>query len=263
MKKKIFSEERNWSIDEMTPEERDVAARLCEDLFDELGIDNADVLDVIQTAIEIWPSGTEVNGQPVDRLDGDTGVVIQDYPEDRRLSLDEIEWVRIEGYSGKNEMDYDGQAILYVYLPIKNGKVDKQEVSFDFYPDKNTDNYYDSVGYVDVVANGGNEIKSKFNENKKIFKEGAGAGYDVGISELKIDKVIEVKELEDGDYAFTATIKPGFYEISAEDYYNDFFWQEHEFGDTTEAKIDGGVIHGTICPWEDTDDPERWVSYQV
>jgi hypothetical protein len=98
---------------------------------------------------------------------------------------------------------------------------------------------------------------------KKLVKEGAGAGYDVGISELKIGKVTEVKELEDGDYAFTATITPGFYEISASDYYNDFFWEEHEFGGTPEAKIDGGVIHGTICPWEDTDDPERWVSYQV
>lgn len=98
---------------------------------------------------------------------------------------------------------------------------------------------------------------------KKLVKEGAGAGYDVGISELEIDKVTEVKELEDGDYAFTATIKPGFYEISASDYYNDFFWQEHEFGDTPEAKIDGGVIHGTICPWEDTDDLKEWVRYQV
>jgi len=45
--RKMFSEERNWSIDEMTPEEREVAARLCEDLFDELDIGNADVLDVI------------------------------------------------------------------------------------------------------------------------------------------------------------------------------------------------------------------------
>lgn len=103
-----------------------------------------------------------------------------------------------------------------------------------------------------------------FNESEnKLVKEGAGAGYDVGISELKIDKVTEVKKLEDGDYAFTATIKPGFYEISAESYYDDFFWQEHEWGDKPEAKIDGGVIHGTICPWEDTDDPDRWVSYQV
>ena len=100
-------------------------------------------------------------------------------------------------------------------------------------------------------------------EESKLVKEGAGAGYDVGISDLKIGKVTEVKELEDGDYSFTATITPGFYEISASDYYNDFFWQEHEFGDTPEAKIDGGVIHGTISTWEDTDDPEEWVRYQV
>lgn len=100
-------------------------------------------------------------------------------------------------------------------------------------------------------------------ESKNLVKEGAGAGYDVGISDLEIDKVTEVKQLDDGDYSFTATIKPGNYEISAEDYYNDFFWEDHEFGITPEAKIDGGVIHGTICPWEDTDDPEEWVRYQV
>lgn len=100
-------------------------------------------------------------------------------------------------------------------------------------------------------------------ESKKLVKEGAGAGYDVGISNLEIDKVTEVKQLDDGDYAFTATIKPGFYEISAESYYDDFFWQEHEWGDKPEAQIDGGVIHGTICPWEDTDDPEEWVRYHV
>ena len=69
-------------------------------------------------------------------------------------------------------------------------------------------------------------------ESKKIVKEGAGAGYDVGISDLEIDKVTEVKPLDDGDYSFTATIKPGNYEISAESYYDDFFWQEHEWGDT-------------------------------
>jgi hypothetical protein len=99
--------------------------------------------------------------------------------------------------------------------------------------------------------------------NRKLVKEGAGAGYDVGISDLEIDKVTEVKKLEDGDYSFTATIKPGNYEISAESYYDDFFWEDHEFGITPEAKIDGGVIHGTICPWEDTDDPEEWVRYHV
>ena len=106
--------------------------------------------------------------------------------------------------------------------------------------------------------------KGKYLESsKKLVKEGAGAGYDVGISDLTISKVTEIKKLDDGDYSFTATIMPGFYEISASDYYNDFFWQEHEFGDTPEAKIDGGEIHGTISTWEDTDDPEEWVRYQV
>lgn len=100
-------------------------------------------------------------------------------------------------------------------------------------------------------------------ESKKLVKEGAGAGYDVGISDLEIGEVTEVKQMEDGDYTFTAKIVPDTYEISAEDYYNDFFWQEHELGITPKAKIDGGEIHGTICPWEDTDDPEFWIQRQV
>ena len=101
------------------------------------------------------------------------------------------------------------------------------------------------------------------NESRKLVKEGAGAGYTVGISDLEIDEVTEVKQMDDGDYTFTAKIVPGTYEISAEDYYNDFFYYEHEAGINPEAQIDGGFIHGTICPWEDTDDPEGWVKYQV
>lgn len=85
------------------------------------------------------------------------------------------------------------------------------------------------------IAENADEYTTKklgYAESRKLVKEGAGAGYDVGISDLEIDKVTEVKQLDDGDYSFTATIKPGNYEISAESYYDDFFWQEHEWGDT-------------------------------
>ena len=107
------------------------------------------------------------------------------------------------------------------------------------------------------------EMYQKMSESRKLVKEGAGAGYDVGISELEIGEVTDIQKDGEYDYTFTAKIVPGTYEISAEDYYNDFFWQEHELGITPKAKIDGGEIHGTICPWEDTDDPEFWIQRQV
>lgn len=100
-------------------------------------------------------------------------------------------------------------------------------------------------------------------EESKLVKEGAGAGYTVGISELKIGEVIDIQKDGEFDYTFTAKIVPGTYEISAEDYYNDFFWEEHEAGIEPEAEIAGGIIHGIICPWEDTDDPEFWIQRQV
>lgn len=108
-----------------------------------------------------------------------------------------------------------------------------------------------------------NPYEEEYSESRKLVKEGAGAGYTVGISELKIGEVTDIQKDGEFDYTFTAKIVPDTYEISAEDYYNDFFWQEHEFGITPKAKIDGGIIHGTICPWEDTDDPEFWIQRQV
>lgn len=98
---------------------------------------------------------------------------------------------------------------------------------------------------------------------KRLVKEGAGAGYTVGISELEIGEVIDIQKDGEFDYTFTAKIVPGTYEISAEDYYNDFFYDYHEAGIEPKAKIAGGIIHGIICPWEDTDDPEFWIQRQV
>ena len=80
---------------------------------------------------------------------------------------------------------------------------------------------------------------------KRIVKEGAGAGYTVEIKDLKFGKIIDYK-LEKGEkswedsYKVKVEVAPGVYKIGAEDYYNDFFWQEHEFGETPDAQIDGG-----------------------
>lgn len=103
------------------------------------------------------------------------------------------------------------------------------------------------------VANFGREIyvvimdypSRPTSESKKLVKEGAGAGYTVSIKGLKFGKIIDYKH-EKGEkswedsYKVKVEVAPGEYEIGAEDYYNDFFWQEHEFGDTPTAQIDGG-----------------------
>lgn len=54
-------------------------------------------------------------------------------------------------------------------------------------------------------------------------------------------------------------VVPGTYEIGASDYYNDFFWQEHEMGVTPEAVIDGGVVTVEYNPdyyRKDYEDPD-------
>ena len=81
---------------------------------------------------------------------------------------------------------------------------------------------------------------------KKLVKEGAGAGYTVKIKDLKFGKILDKKYIEqekkyESYHECKVEILPGEYEIEAEDYYNDFFWQEHEFGERAFAKIDGGV----------------------
>lgn len=79
------------------------------------------------------------------------------------------------------------------------------------------------------------------NESKNLVKEGAGAGYTVRIKDLKFGS-IKGKERYDDYYECKVEILPGEYEIGAEDYYNDFFWEIHEYTDEEPtAKIDGGV----------------------
>ena len=82
-------------------------------------------------------------------------------------------------------------------------------------------------------------------ESKNLVNEGAGAGYTVEIKGLKFGKIIDYKwEKGKKSWEDYCTVKvevvPGDYEIGAEDYYDDFFWQYHEFGETPKAKIDGG-----------------------
>ena len=100
--------------------------------------------------------------------------------------------------------------------------------------------------------------------SRKLVNEGAGAGYTVRINDLKFGKILDKKHVQDKKthddyYVCQVEILPGEYEIEAEDYDNDFFWQEHELGDTPTAKIDGGVatiVYSTNSQDEDEADME-------
>jgi len=115
-------------------------------------------------------------------------------------------------------------------------------------------------------------MKSRFNESnskRKIVNEGAGAGYTVTIKGLRFGKILDKKITDvEGDpfgcYECKVEILPGEYEIDAEDYYNDFFWQEHEFGETPRAQIDGGVATVVYSKqWEDDEQSEQDLRDQV
>ena len=89
-----------------------------------------------------------------------------------------------------------------------------------------------------LQMNVGDSVPMMAAESKNLVNEGAGAGYTVEIKGLKFGKIIDYKW---EDYCTVKVeVVPGDYEIGAESYYDDFFWQEHEFGETPKAKIDGG-----------------------
>lgn len=89
-----------------------------------------------------------------------------------------------------------------------------------------------------LQMNVGDSVPMMAAESKKMFNEGAGAGYTVEIKGLKFGKIIDYK-WEDSCKVKVEVVS-GDYEIGAESYYDDFFWQEHEYDITPEAKIDGG-----------------------
>jgi hypothetical protein len=103
-----------------------------------------------------------------------------------------------------------------------------------------------------------NKRKAGMAESRKLVKEGAGAGYTVHIKGLKTGKILNMQKKgedpSDEYYEVEVEVVPCEVEVGAEDYYNDFFWQEHEFGDTPTAKIDGGVVTAIVTWWKDEDE---------
>ena len=174
-----------------------------------------------------------------------------------------------KGAKGKNELTED--AILdAIPVDARDGLIDINEpdgsfgrytwyVKFAPFSDEEAKEAADGIkkatGRRTQVAGFGREIyvlimdyPSRVSESKNLVKEGAGAGYTVHIKDLKLGKILEEervrgKERYEDYWKLWVQIVPGEYEIAAEDYYNDFFWQEHEFGEKPTARIDGGIAY--------------------
>lgn len=101
------------------------------------------------------------------------------------------------------------------------------------------------------------QIGSSTSEStRKLVKEGAGAGYEIEIKDVEIDKVIKFEESDykseyssEKWYKYEATIKPGEYEIDASTHYDSLV---HDYDNN--VVIESGTIYGEIGIWEDEDD---------
>ena len=217
--------------------------------------------------------------------DGESPAVIaiwENEENEMRTRFSENKKIFKEGAKGKNELTED--AILdAIPVDARDGLIDinKPDGSFGRYtwyvkfaPFSDEEAKEAANGIKEVtgrrtqVAGFGREIyvlimdypSRPTSESRKLVKEGAGAGYTVEIKGLKFGKILSKKIVPDeyyGYYECQVEILPGEYEIAAEDYYNDFFWQEHEFGETPTARIDGGVATVVYSKqWKDDEQAE-------
>lgn len=180
------------------------AGKMVNDLLDDIGAnDNQNnIFDIIERAVAIDPHGIEVNGDKFERIENDK-VVVYDYPEERHIARQDIDWIRVEGYGGKSE--YNGAYIMYVYLHLNKSRsiIDKDNIQFDYYPDPDTDDYVDSVNYKDCLKYLG--------KSRGLVKE-ASEGFATFYEEIKAkaDKsntTVDICDNEDGTSSIIVTIK--------------------------------------------------------
>ena len=137
----------------MTEQDYVIAGKMVNDLLDDIGAnDNQNsIFDIIEKAATVDPNGLEVNGDSFKRIE-DGKVVVYDYPQpnhERHIAINDIDWIRVEGYGGKPE--YNGAYIMYIYLHLNKSRsiIDRNNILFDYYPNPDTDDYVDSVKFKD------------------------------------------------------------------------------------------------------------------
>lgn len=96
----------------------------------------------------------------------------------------------------------------------------------------------------------------KKTSNKRLMKEGAGAGYDISFDGLRIDKVLSFKKSnevsrykEEVEYDFVASLKPGNVDVECSDYYNQIIPSPYYDDAEYDFHIDGGKVYGTFGVW--------------
>lgn len=145
---------------EMTDKDYKIANELCSDLLADLGVfDGASIMDIAKTAFIHFPNEVEVNGDAMEGISDNDEVVVLDYPKPNHKNIiprDKIEWIRIEGYGGRKGDNYNGAYIMYVYLYLNKDKtaIDLDNIKFDYYPNRDTDDSVDSVLYMDCKKKG-------------------------------------------------------------------------------------------------------------
>ena len=213
----------------------------------------------------------------------DDGVGMR-YSEGTRMELVPTNGRKSFGHKAYVEDDGDGFTLYSYNTPVarierlESGHGQEFSILSDYLSNTtltHIHSFLQSYGLKDIPTrellemNVGDSVPMMSEESKKLVKEGAGAGYTVTIKGLGFGKILSKKITDvEGDpfgcYECKVEILPGEYEIGAEDYYNDFFWQEHEFGETPRAQIDGGVATVVYSKqWEDDEQSEEDLRNEV
>lgn len=132
-----------------------------------------------------------------------------------------------EGFDEKRDSTISFYDEVVRFLVDRFGEEFKYEdprISDDYIDRNNIHGQYEIVldddgenpAVIAIWENEETEMKTRFNESKKIVKEGAGAGYTVEIKDLKFGKIVDYEFEKDEDtYKVKVEITPGEYEIAA------------------------------------------------
>lgn len=145
-------------------------------------------------------------------------------------------------------VDNFGEEFKYEDPRISDDYIDKNNIHGQY--EIVLDDDGESPAVIAIWKNEENEMKSRFDEKKKLFKEGPGAAYTVTIKDAKLGNVRAEKN-GDGDWEFEADIVPDVYQIEASDYYNLFCPMDYDDGGEEWAEVKGKVKG--VCWWYDED----------
>ena len=125
---------------EMTAKDYKKAKADIDEILEKIGATSGDdLLEILHKAKKIDAGTTEVNGDTLAKID-DNGRI---WVNTRGYNVDQVEWIRIESYDNK---------YMYIYLPVDaSGKISVRDISFDIYPNPDTDDCWENVHYRDCL----------------------------------------------------------------------------------------------------------------